>query len=154
RATIVQAMRRNPLTRALRVDKGTLAALEVTLRLSLDPAVARAEVPTLRMIAADPDGLKRRAEALAGALAGAPRARVRVAAGSSMVGGGTFPGVELPGWTVRVAPVQGAPDASALAATLRAGDPPVVGRVEEGELVLDLRTVAPDDDGLLARLLR
>jgi L-seryl-tRNA(Ser) seleniumtransferase len=154
RAALVQAMRRNPLTRALRVDKGTLAALEVTLRLSLDPAVARAQVPALRMIAADPSALKQRAEALARALGEPKRATVRVAPGSSVVGGGTFPGVELPGWTVRVAPAAGAPDASAAAAALRAGDPPVVARVEEGELVLDLRTVAPDDDDLLARLLR
>jgi L-seryl-tRNA(Ser) seleniumtransferase len=126
----------------------------VTLRLSLDPAVARAEIPALRMIAADAGALQDRADALARALAGSPGALVRIAPGSSVVGGGTFPGVELPGWTVRVAPAAGAPDAAELAAALRAGDPAVVARVEEGELVLDLRTVAPEDDALLARLLR
>jgi L-seryl-tRNA(Ser) seleniumtransferase len=154
RATLVQAMRRNPLTRALRVDKGTLAALEVTLRLSLDPAVARARIPALRMIATGPEELTGRAAALAAALGTPGGASVRVAAGSSVVGGGTFPGVELPGATVRVAPPDGAADASALAAALRAGDPPVVARVDEGELVLDLRTIAPEDDGLLARRVR
>ena len=156
RTALVQALRKNPLTRALRVDKGTLAALEVTLRLHLDPTVARAEIPTLRMIAADPETLKTRARALADRLAGAPAgARARVADGSSVIGGGTFPGVELPGPTVRVAPAAGDErDASALAAALRGGDPPVVARVEDGELVLDLRTVAPDDDAVLDRRLR
>ena len=152
-AGLVQALRRNPLCRALRVDKGTLAALEVTLRLHLDPAVALREVPALRMIAAAPDLLERRAEALASALAGSARAEARVAAGNSVVGGGTFPEVELPGWTVRLAPSAGAGDASLLAAALRDGDPPVVVRVEDGEVVLDLRTVAPDDDAQLARRL-
>lgn len=156
RAPLVRALRSNPLTRALRVDKGTLAALEVTLRLSLDPATARAQIPALRMIAADPAELKARAEALASGVSAASDgsgSTLRVAPGSSVVGGGTFPGVELPGWTVRVAPAAGL-DASALATALRAGDPPVVARVEEGELVLDLRTVDPEDDALLARRLR
>ncbi|MSR36586.1 MAG: L-seryl-tRNA(Sec) selenium transferase [Gemmatimonadetes bacterium] len=156
RAPLVRAMRSNPLTRALRVDKGTLAALEVTLRLSLDPATARAEIPALRMIAADPAELKARAQALASGVTAASDgsgSTLRVAPGRSVVGGGTFPGVELPGWTVRVAPAAGI-DASAIATALRAGDPPVVARVEEGELVLDLRTVDPEDDALLARRLR
>jgi L-seryl-tRNA(Ser) seleniumtransferase len=154
RAELVDAMRRNPLTRALRVDKGTLAALEVTLRLTLDPAVARAQIPTLRMLAADPDTLRARADALAAALDGVVGCAVRVAPGSSVVGGGTFPGVELPGWTVRVAPHPGRPEASSLARALRVGDPAVVGRVEDGELVLDPRTVAPEDDAVLGRRVR
>ena len=153
-AELVQAMRGNPLCRALRVDKGTLAALEVTLRLHLDPAVAQREVPALRMIAATPEVLRDRAESLASELSDSGGPKVRVAAGGSVVGGGTFPGVELPGWTVRLEPPEGAGDASALAAALRGGDPPVVGRVEDGEVVLDLRTVDPGDDGLLARRLR
>jgi L-seryl-tRNA(Ser) seleniumtransferase len=153
-AKLVQAMRGNPLCRALRVDKSTLAALEVTLRLHLDPAVAQREVPALRMIAADPEVLHQRAEALASELSDSGGAKVRVAEGGSVVGGGTFPGVELPGWTVRLERSKGAGDASALAAALRTGEPPVVGRVEDGEVVLDLRTVHPDDDALLARRLR
>jgi len=153
-AELVQAMRGNPLCRALRVDKGTLAALEATLRLHLDPAVAQREVPALRMIAATPEALHNRAKALARDLSDVYGTKVRVAAGVSVVGGGTFPGVELPGWTVRLGPPEGAGDASALSAALRSGAPPVVGRVEDGEVVLDLRTVNPGDDGLLARQLR
>ena len=150
----VQALRGNPLCRALRVDKATLAALEVTLRLHLDPAVAQREVPALRMIATTPEVLHHRAEALASELSDVRGTKVRVAAGGSVVGGGTFPGVELPGWIVRLAPQEGAGDASELAAALRGGDPPVVARVEDGEVVLDLRTVDPGDDVLLARRLR
>ena len=153
-ADLVQAMRGNPLCRALRVDKGTLAALEVTLRLHLDPEVAQREVPALRMIAATPEVLRNRAEALASELSDSGGAKVRVAEGGSVVGGGSFPGVELPGWTVRLAPRESAGDASALAGALRGGDPPVVGRIEDGEVVLDLRTVDPNDDELLARQLR
>jgi len=151
---LVQALRGNPLCRALRVDKSTLAALEVTLRLHLDPAVAQREVPALRMIATTPEVLHHRAETLASELSDVRGTKVRVAAGGSVVGGGTFPGVELPGWTVRLAPQEGAGDASELAAALRGGDPPVVARVEDGEVVLDLRTVDPGDDVLLARRLR
>ena len=151
---LVQALRGNPLCRALRVDKATLAALEVTLRLHLDPAVAQREVPALRMIATTPEVLHHRAETLASELSDVRGTKVRVAAGGSVVGGGTFPGVELPGWTVRLAPQEGAGDASELAAALRGGDPPVVARVEDGEVVLDLRTVDPGDDVLLARRLR
>lgn len=153
-ADFIQALRRNPLCRALRVDKATLAALEVTLRLHLDPEVAKREVPALRMIAEDPEALRLRAESLAKELSDLDGIMVKVAAGGSVVGGGTFPGVELPGWTLRISPSEGAGDASALAAALRGGDPPVVVRVETGEVVVDLRTVAPDDDGLLARRMR
>ena len=153
-AGLVRELRTNPLCRALRVDKATLVALEVTLRLHLDPAIARSEVPALRMIGEDPDVLRLRAEALARELSDVGGTKVHVAAGGSVVGGGTFPGVELPGWIVRISPAEGAGDASALAAELRSGDPPVVARVETGEVVLDLRTVDPDDDELLVRRLR
>jgi L-seryl-tRNA(Ser) seleniumtransferase len=150
----VQTLRENPLCRALRVGKATLAALEVTLRLHLDPAVAQREVPALHMITVAPDILQRRAEAIASEIPDVGGAQVRVAEGHSVVGGGTFPGVELPGWTVRLAREVGAGGASVLAAALRGGDPPVAARIEDGEVVLDLRTVDPDDDGLLARRLR
>ena len=153
-AGLVQELRGNPLCRALRVDKATLAALEVTLRLHLDPAVAQREVPALRMIATAPDILQRRAEAIASELSDLGGAKVRVAEGHSVVGGGPFPGVELPGCTVRFARSVGAGDASLLAAALRGGNPPVAARVEDGEVVLDLRTVDPDDDGVLLRRLR
>jgi L-seryl-tRNA(Ser) seleniumtransferase len=144
RGPVVERLRRNPLCRALRVDKGTLAALEATLHLSRDPDEALRRIPTLRMLATPVAALHPRALALAEAWK-AQGLACRVAEDVGVVGGGTYPGVEVPSWTVRVEG-EGAP---ALAAALRAGDPPVVGRVDEGELVLDLRTVDPDDDPVL-----
>ncbi len=152
RPALVASMRANPLCRALRVDKGTLAALEVTLRLHLEPERARREVPALRMLALTPDELRERAHAVRARLEAAGVVGVRVAEGWSVVGGGTYPGVELPGWTLRLrASHRGA---GALAAALRDGDPPVVGRVEEGEVVLDLRTVEPEEENILVRRVR
>tara|TARA_B100001123_G_scaffold119673_1_gene139248 strand:- start:4734 stop:6059 length:1326 start_codon:yes stop_codon:yes gene_type:complete len=95
-AGLVQELRGNPLCRALRVDKATLAALEVTLRLHLDPAVAQREVPALRMIATAPDILQRRAEAIASELSDLGGAKVRVAEGHSVVGGGRSRGSSCP----------------------------------------------------------
>lgn len=145
KASAVARLRRNPLCRALRVDKGTLAALEATLRLYRDPEAALTRIPTLRRLAEPPDAVEARARALAEGLAADDVAGVRVAPGAAVVGGGTLPGHEIPSWTLRVAPPSGA-GADDLARRLRAGDPPVVGRVEEGEVVLDLRTVAPDEE--------
>ncbi len=143
---IVGRMRSNPLCRALRVDKATLAALEATLRLYRDPERALTEIPTLRMLRSRPDALEARARALADRVS-ASTATVHASPGRSAVGGGTFPGVELPTWTLRVTPSALAVDD--LAARLRAGDPPVVGRREEGALVLDLRTVQPEEEDML-----
>ncbi len=133
----IAALRGNPMCRALRVDKVTLAGLEATLRLYRDPATARSAIPTLRMLSIPLDKLEERARSLAAALE--PAGPCHVAEGVSAVGGGTYPGVELPSWTVRI-PVR---RAGALLERLRRGDPPVVARVEDGEVVLDMRTIAP-----------
>jgi L-seryl-tRNA(Ser) seleniumtransferase len=140
---IIGAMRKNPLCRAFRVDKVTLAGLEATLRHYLDPAEALREIPTLRMLAVPIDELETRALALAGGL-DIGGARVRVAQGNGVVGGGTFPGVDLPSWNIRVR-IPGLPSRK-LAQRLRAQTPPVVARVEDDEVVLDLRTVYSEDD--------
>jgi L-seryl-tRNA(Ser) seleniumtransferase len=152
RREVVRRLRENPLCRALRVDKGTLAALEATLRLYRDPDAARRRIPTLRMLTAGEDELHPRALALASVLAAGGLA-CHVAPGRSVVGGGTCPGHELASWTVRLGGA-GAPSADRLASALRAGDPPVVGRVEDAEVVLDLRTVDPEEDGPLAAAVR
>jgi len=156
RKTVADAMRRNPLYRALRVDKMTMAALDAVLA---DHEAGRAaqRVPVQRMLSLELDALTRRARAFASTLAArAPAARVEVAEGSSAVGGGAAPALEIPTALVTVAhPVVG-PDR--LAAALRAGAPPVVARVAEGRLVLDLRTVLPEEEDALrdalARVLR
>jgi len=137
KADIVERLRRHPLARALRVDKLTLAALEATLT---GPAT-----PTALALHADVAGLRERAEALAAAL----RADgVPAEAGSSdgVVGGGGAPGVVLPSAAV-VLP-------AGWAAALRAGDPPVVGRVEHGALLLDLRCIPPEADDVLRDAVR
>jgi L-seryl-tRNA(Ser) seleniumtransferase len=143
-------MRRNPLCRAFRVDKVTLAALEATLRLYLDPDKALREIPALRALAASPQELEGRARALARRIveAGAEATAVE---GTGMVGGGTFPGVELPGWCVRI---QGSTySAEALAHRLRGGDPPVVCRRDDDAILLDVRTVDPrEEEDLLRRV--
>jgi len=127
RADLVEALRRHPLARALRVDKLTLAALEATLRGPHPPAV--------QYLHADEPQLRRRAEHLAAAL-DAP-----VVPSVGVVGGGGAPGVELPGWAVSLP--------HSWAALLRDGDPCVVARVEHGRCLVDLRCVPPECDGLV-----
>jgi L-seryl-tRNA(Sec) selenium transferase len=132
-AELIERLRRHPAARALRVDKLTLAALEATLT-GPPPPVAQALV-------ADAARLRARAERLAAQLPGA-EAIGCVAA----VGGGGAPGVELPSAAVSLP--------ESYAAALRAGRPPVVGRLEAGRCLLDLRTVAPEDDQLLVAAVR
>ncbi len=155
RSDLVQRVRRNPLYRALRVDKMTVAALEETLR---DYLLGRLDrIPVLQMMHIEPDVLRARAEALVEAL----RARVssglctfEVVPGESVVGGGSTPGQTLPTWVVRIRSRR--ESAVALERRLRTLDPPllpVVVRIEDEQVVLDLRTVFADQqEALLASL--
>jgi L-seryl-tRNA(Ser) seleniumtransferase len=145
RGEAVARARSHPLARALRLDKLGLAALEATLRLYRDPALAVAELPVLAMLTATGDELAARAQGLAGAIAAAAgeAVDVEVVAATARVGGGALPLLELPGPAVAVSSADLSPDA--LAARLRAGDPPVVGRIEGGRLLLDPRTLAPGE---------
>jgi L-seryl-tRNA(Ser) seleniumtransferase len=145
RRDIVARMRANPLCRALRVDKVTLAGLGATLRLYRDPERATAEVPTLRMLAMGREEIEEHARGLAERLSEAG-VSCRIAATASAVGGGTFPGVELPSAAVAL----GGGAADAVARALREADPPVVGRIIDDEVVLDLRTVLPGQRDELA----
>ena len=148
RREAVACARRHPLLRALRVDKVTLAGLAATLA-HYERGEAAQRVPVWRAIAQPVEALGARAgrwrEALGAAAAGA---EVREA--NSAVGGGTLPEVTLP---TRVLALP-SPDPDRLAARLRAGDPPVVGRIEEGRLLLDPRTVLPDEDEALVAAVR
>lgn len=128
RRDLVERCRRSPIARAFRVDKLTLAAFEATL---LAPST-----PTDDALTADPQQLRTRVEALAARLPGAD-----VVPSAGAVGGGGAPGLELPGWAVALP--------EACAAALLAGDPPVVGRVEDGRCLLDLRCVPPAADAEL-----
>ena len=133
----VQACRRHPLARAVRIDKLSLAALEATLALHRDPAAARRALPVLAMLDADDATLSKRAHALAAATGG------EVVASTARVGGGALPLLELPGPAVALDP--GPAGATALAAELRAGDPAIVGRIHDGRLLLDPRTLTDDE---------
>lgn len=145
----VERVRAHPLYRALRPDKLALAALEATLLAYRDPARAAREVPSLRMISAPLAELEARAVALrAVILAGAPRLAVELVSASSRVGGGSYAVEELPTRCVAIAGV----DVEALAARLRAGDPALFARIHEGRLLLDPRTLGPDEDAEAARL--
>jgi L-seryl-tRNA(Ser) seleniumtransferase len=143
----VEPMRRNPLYRALRVDKMTLAALDATLvEHQLRGEAAR--LPVLRMIAATAEELRGRAAALAGRLAAsAPALAPALVPGESMVGGGAAPDRGVP--TTLIALEPGSRGADRMARALRHGTPPVVARVAERRVLVDLRTIHPDEDELL-----
>jgi len=138
----VAACRRHPLARAVRIDKLSLAALEATLALHRDPVLARREVPVLAMLTLDEGQLRERAERLAAATGGT------IVEATGRVGGGALPLLELRGPAVALEPGPGGADA--LAAALRGGEPAVVGRIEHGCVLLDPRTLAPDELDLAA----
>jgi L-seryl-tRNA(Ser) seleniumtransferase len=138
---VIRRCRTNGFARAARADKLTLAALEATLTLYRDPAVARREIPLLRMLTTEPTVLAERAHRLAALLPA--EANATVVSGESAVGGGSFPGSTLPAFVVAVSP--GAPGAEAIAQRLRLGAPPVIARVADERVLFDLRTV-PDEE--------
>ena len=150
KSELVGALRRNPLARALRVDKLTLAALEATLALYRDPARAVSAIPTLAMLTAPVMALEARAGHLVATLAaaGAPPAVARVVRTSATVGGGAFPGASIP--SAAVALETASPES--LEAKLRGGTVPVIGRITDGKVVLDLRSVCSDLDDELGAL--
>src|SRR5262249_30586507 len=131
RADLVERLRRHPLQRALRADKLTLAALEGTLQLYLDPERARREIPGLRMGAEPIETVRSRAERLATAVGGTVEETV------SRVGGGALPLAELPSFACAVD--------EHLATPLRLGEPSVVAVVRDGKLLLDCRTIRDDE---------
>lgn len=139
----VAALRRNPLYRALRVDKMTLAALDVVLS-DHDSGRAAERIPVLRMLALGDAALRERASALAAELAAVASLTVETVPGESAVGGGAAPTLVLPTTLVAVAHRQLGPDA--LAAALRRAPVPIVVRILEGRVVLDPRTIAPGEE--------
>ena len=148
RRELLDRVRSNPLLRALRVDKMTLAALEATLRLLLeDPA----SIPVRRMLEARADDLAERAERLRTMLAPEVRAVTEVRPHAGRAGGGTLPERDLPGHALRVA--RAGWTADALARALRAGDPPIVARVAEEAVWIDVRTLLPGEEEVVARRL-
>lgn len=152
RKDLVEAIRRAPLSRALRVDKLTLAALEATLRLYRDGQEEK--IPTLAMVGRTPEVLRRDALRLARKIRSAvgEGARVQVGMNTSQVGGGSAPDVPLATHVVSVAPARGS--AQTLFDRLRRGEPPVVGRIEDDRVLLDPRTLLRGDEETVARRVR
>ena len=141
-AAEIARIRDNPLTRALRVDKLTIAALEATLALYRDPDRAFHEIPTLRMLGTAVEMLLERAEAVRLALPAGLDARTVDTQAS--VGGGAFPRTTIPSVAVSLGG-----NAMVLDARLRTGEPAVVGRIRDDRLLIDLRAVADRDDRAL-----
>ena len=147
----IAELRRNPLTRALRVDKLTLAALEATLRLYRDQDTAIQAIPTLNMIATDQKTLVDRANVLVKALRATIPESIEVTTmdGSSMVGGGALPTQTLPTKLVAISSKEAS--AARLEAHFRGHVPPIIGRVEQELFLLDVRTLRPgDEDAIVA----
>ena len=140
RAELVERLRRHPLQRALRADKLTLAALEGTLGLYLEPERALREVPVLRMLHEPAETVRTRAERLAKLVSGSVEETV------GRVGGGALPLTELQSFACAVE--------EELAAPLRAAKPPVVGVVRDGRLLLDCRTLTDDEVDEVAAVVR
>jgi len=136
-AALIARLRANPLLRALRVDKLTLAALTETLRIWAAPARHK-ELPLYAMLSASLDELRERAGAFVKAVEGA-----EIIETTSYAGGGSLPQSALPSLGVAVRPPGGA---TAAATRLRKNDRPVIARIEDGRLILDLRTIAPSED--------
>jgi L-seryl-tRNA(Ser) seleniumtransferase len=144
----IAALRRNPLCRALRVDKLTLAALEATLRLYRDPESARERIPVLQMLTADAATLRARAEALAARLRARGIAAEAVST-TSLVGGGAYPDFEMPSAALCLGVAE---QASALDRNLRLSKPAIVGRIIQDRCALDLRTVDEGEEAVIERL--
>ncbi|HEY3383411.1 MAG TPA: L-seryl-tRNA(Sec) selenium transferase [Vicinamibacterales bacterium] len=150
RTDLLAPIRRHPLMRALRVDKLTYAALEATLGEYVAGRASRT-IPALRMILLSTEEIGARATALADALRPVPGLRVELIDGQSTVGGGSTPGLEFP--TRLLALTHAVRSANWIDEHLRRREPPVVGRIEKDRLLLDLRTVQPDQDDVVATAL-
>jgi L-seryl-tRNA(Ser) seleniumtransferase len=149
---LVQRIEKDPLMRAFRLDKMTLAALEATLRLYLNEPRALTDVPILRMLGTPLADLRQRADGLAERLRGTPELDVGVNETVAFVGGGSLPEQAMPTVVVSLA-VAGMSDEE-FATRLRSGTPAVLGRVKDGRVLLDLRTVFPEQEAELADALK
>lgn len=148
---LIRKLQKHPMTRALRPDKLTLAALE-SVSLSYLSGKWREQVPVWRMLEAEPEELHERAAALCALVGGIPGVQATLVPMTSRVGGGALPTTQLPSWGVKVE-VAGYSEES-LSQRLRSAQPPVLGRLEGGAFGLDVRTVQASELSLIAELVR
>ncbi|GAB4278107.1 MAG: L-seryl-tRNA(Sec) selenium transferase [Coriobacteriia bacterium] len=153
KAEIIERLKTHPLARVVRLDKMTLAALEVTLALYRDPEKVFEQVPTLRMLTMTKEEVGRRAEGLAAAISErCPGSfRVEVVPETSRAGGGALPMADIPTCVVALTPVEGS--VVELEQRLRMGSPPVVGRIKDDRLLLDPRTLTVEDEQVVVEAL-
>jgi L-seryl-tRNA(Ser) seleniumtransferase len=145
---LIDAMKKNPMTRALRPDKFTLAGLESTLLLYLDMEQAREAIPTLRMIHEDPNALKSRAQRLLRQLKmRCGSMTVSVAEIYSEVGGGSLPDVIIPSYGILIKPHT--MSLEVLEKRMRNLEVPIIGRIEKETLILDMRTILKEEEPFL-----
>ncbi len=142
---LISRLRRNPMFRALRLDKLIYQALETTLRHLLLEQYDR--IPALRMISETPQRVRERAEALLARLSGLD---AELVPGTSVIGGGSTPEQAIPTWLIAIR----SRDVMDLERRLREGTPPVICRIEDDRLLLDLRTVFPEEEAALAAALQ
>ncbi len=145
REDLIDKIKKNPLTRALRVDKMTLAGLEAVLRLYLEGR--QGEIPVIRMLSEGEEVVRRRARRLVRKLKGIEGLEVGLLREVAKPGGGSMPDLELPTWCVSCSFEGMSPDE--LSNRLRLSDPPVVGRIHKGRFLLDMRTVSDDELSLI-----
>ncbi len=145
----IDRIKKNPLNRALRIDKLTLAALESTLKVYLDPTQVMKALPALGMLIWPAEEVKKRVGRFRRKLARELPAEYKVTLreDNSQVGGGALPLQALPTWVVAIRPLT--LSAASLEEKLRKSDPPVIARVKEEEVLLDLRTVAEEEEAVL-----
>jgi len=146
---VIDRIKKNPITRALRIDKLTLAALESTLRLYRDEDKAAQIIPTLHMIMMPLEEIKNRAQKLADALkkSGDTRLQIQLIERSSKTGGGALPLMELPSLCVGIQ-IKGITP-NTLEKMMRSNDPPIIGRIEDDLFVIDPRTVQKDEFAII-----
>jgi L-seryl-tRNA(Ser) seleniumtransferase len=151
RKTLIERCRKHPLTRALRVDKLTLAGIEATLKLYLEPEKAMARIPTLRMLSLTPEQLEPVAQDLAGRLQAAlPDSHIQVINGFSQAGGGSLPGTDLP---TRLVALE-LPVPHAVEQRLRQQNPPIMVRISAGQVLIDPRTLWPEELDLIVSAMK
>lgn len=143
RRDIIDSLRVHPLMRAVRIDKLSLAALEATLRLYLPPHDPFAEIPVLRMVSEPADQVARRANQAKETLLKAEGIAVEVVQTAAFVGGGTLPEQDLVSWALAVS-LPGL-SSDALMTALRHHSTPIIGRISEDRVLLDVRTMTPDE---------
>ena len=151
---VIDKVRKHPMARALRIDKLTLAALEATLRLYLDPQKALAQIPTLRMLSLPASEMQQQCEALLPKIMESISHAVNctIIDVPATVGGGALPLAELPGRAIALVPKK--LSMNELTTQLRNCEPAVIGRVQDDQFLIDPRTLNPDDEILLLQALQ